>query len=105
MPKSEAREAKEKLIETWGAIMADLTQQMIEQCREAGMDPSWFYPRKVVEKGGTIRIHWSIRPSIEIAFKEMINGGSAELAAKKGAAFDVKQLENLITDDTIWETE
>ena len=102
---SEAREAKEELLEKWGEILSDLTQQMIDQAREQGLDPSWFYPRKIIEKDNQISIHWSIRPGIEAALQTYANTGSAEAAAKIGAEVDRKTLEQLITDDTIWERE
>ena len=105
---NEAREAKAELVEKWGDVMSDLTQQMIEQAAATGMKPEWFYPKKIVETSGpnpTIRIHWGLRPDVEAALQALDAGGSAEEAAKIGAAFSSRSLEDLIMNDTLWEHE
>jgi len=98
-----ALEARKQLIEKWGQVMQDLTLQMYQQAREQGLRPEWFYPRRIVESNDTIRIHWSIRPDVEIALRKLLEGGSLEEASRLGAAVSAQSLEDLIMNDTVWE--
>ena len=99
------KQAKEEILEKWHEVMRDQMQQMIDMAREREMDPAWFYPKKIIEKAGVMRIHWGLRPDIEAAFTALMTGGSAEEAAKIGAEFSQKSLDQLIMDDTVWESE
>ena len=102
---SEALEARQVLLQKWADVMTDQVQQFQEQCADKGMSPNWFYPRKVVQTGQTLRIHWSLRPEVETALVALRDGGSVEQAAHLGALAGQRSLEDLITDDTIWEYE
>ena len=102
---NDAKEARKELLEKWASVMEDLTIQMHEQAIQQGLKPEWFYPKKVVETGDTIRIHWGIRPDVEIAFRKLAEGGSLEEAAKLGADVSAQSLEDLIMNDTVWEQE
>ena len=99
---SEGLQARSELIEKWGDTLAELTNQMIEQAREQGINPAWFYPAKILETKDTISISWKIRPDVEAALTAMDRGVPAEEAAKLGAAVGKKSLEQLIQDDTVW---
>ena len=102
---SEALEARQALLDKWGRVMEDLVKQMHEQAHQQGLKPEWFYPKRIVETGDTIRIHWGIRPDVEIAFRRLSEGGSLEEAAKLGATVSAQSLEDLIMNDTVWEQE
>jgi len=100
---SEGLMAKNEIMQKWHDVMEDVTKQMIEQAHQQGVRPEWLYPKKIITTDTEIRIHWGLRPDVEAALTVFMEGGSAEQAAKVGAAASAKSLEQLVLDDTIWE--